>query len=107
MRATFFLLGWVLVSGQTTERTSPAPAARGSDWLVITRLNRGQELVYRGTFTEEAAGGRVQFSRAARVESRAFVLETQARGAEVAFLTLFKISANENSTTAVLVSAAP
>jgi peroxiredoxin len=56
----------------------------------MTRLNRGQELVYRGTFTEEASGGRVQFSRAARVESRLFVLDAAARGAEVAFLTVFK-----------------
>jgi peroxiredoxin len=56
----------------------------------MTRLNRGQELVYRGTFTEEAGGGRVQFSRAARLESLVFVIDTQAAGAEAVFLTVFK-----------------
>src|SRR5581483_4097011 len=90
MRATLFLLGSLLVAGQSANRTPPAPPARGSDWLVMTRLNRGQELVYRGTFTEESSGGRVQFSRAARFESRLFVLDAPARGAEVAFLTVFK-----------------
>src|SRR5262249_48935309 len=90
MRATLFLLGSVLVAGQTTDRMSPTPLARGGDWQVMTRLNRGQELVYRGTFTEESSGGRVQFSRASRFESRLFVLDAPARGAEVAFLTVFK-----------------
>jgi peroxiredoxin len=89
MRATLFLLGSVLAAGQTTDRTPPSPA-RGGDWLVMTRLNRGQELVYRGTFSEDASGGRVEFSRAARFESRLFVLDTPARGAEVVFLTVFK-----------------
>src|SRR5438445_6648927 len=89
MSATLFLLGSVLVAGQTADRPPP-PAARGGDWLVLTRLNRGQELVYRGTFTEESSGGRVQFNQAARFESRLFVLDAPPRGAEVAFLTLFK-----------------
>jgi peroxiredoxin len=47
-------------------------------------------LVYRGTFTEEATGSRVQFNRAYRVEVRAFVLDAPPRGAEVALLTVLK-----------------
>lgn len=90
MRATLFFFGCLLAAGQTTDRATPPPAPRGPEWAVLTRLNRGQELVYRGTFTEEAGGGRVQFSRAARFESRVFVLDAQARGAEVVFLTVFK-----------------
>jgi peroxiredoxin len=97
MRATLFLLGSLLVAGQTTNRTPPA---RGSDWLILTHLNRGQELVYRGTFTEESAGGRVQFSRAARFESRLFVLDAPSRGAEVAFLTVFKPKEAQGGTAA-------
>jgi peroxiredoxin len=87
MRATLFLLNSILVAGQAADRP---PATRGGDWLVMMRLNRGQELVYRGTYTEESSGGRVQFSRAGRLESRVFVLDAQARGSEVAFLTVFK-----------------
>src|SRR5579885_3846687 len=97
MRATLFLLGSLLVAGQTTNRTPPA---RGSDWLILTHLNRGQELVYRGTFTEESACGRVQFSRAARFESRLFVLDAPSRGAEVAFLTVFKPKEAQGGTAA-------
>jgi peroxiredoxin len=60
------------------------------DWLLVPRLNRSQELVYRGTFTEEGHGGRVQFNQSYRVETRVLVLDTPPSGAEVAVLTLLK-----------------
>jgi peroxiredoxin len=93
MVATLCLLGCVLAPGQTADRPNapPAPQApRGGDWLLVPRLGRAQELVYRGSFQEEASGGGVQFSRAYRVEMRAFVLDTPPRGASVAFLTVLK-----------------
>jgi peroxiredoxin len=60
------------------------------DWLLLPRLGRGQELVYRGSFAEEAIGKGVQFQRNYRLESRVFVLDTPPSGADVAFLTVLK-----------------
>jgi peroxiredoxin len=93
MVATFWLLSWAFGPAQTTNRPvpatpTPAPAARGSDAVLTPRLARGQELVYRGAFTEEALGDRVQFQRAYRFESRFFVLEAPAKGVELAAFTL-------------------
>jgi peroxiredoxin len=102
MVATLFLLGCVLVPGQTMTRpAAPAPgpirpagavtpAPGGGDWLLVPRLGRSQELVYRGTYTEEGREGRVVFNRAYRIETRVFVLDTPPRGAEVAVLTVLK-----------------
>ena len=87
MVATLYLMGCVLAAGQTGG--PPAAPLRG-DWLLAPRLSRSQELVYRGTFAEEARGTRVEFSRAYHVEARAFVLDTPPRGADVAFLTVLK-----------------
>jgi peroxiredoxin len=68
-----------------------------NEWLLLPRLSRAQELVYRGTFTEEASGNGVQFSSAYRLESRVFVLDAPADGkgnADVALLTILKARAN-------------
>jgi peroxiredoxin len=75
------LLGCALALGQSP----PNP-----DLLLMPRLTRGQELVYRGSFTEEVHGPGVQFQRAYRLEARAFILDTPARGYDVAFLTVLK-----------------
>ncbi len=94
MVATFWLLSWALLPAQSSNRPAPAtpPAAhRGSDAVLTPRLARGQELVFRGAFTEEALGARVQFQRAYRFESRFFVLESSARGCELAGITLLDI----------------
>ena len=87
MTATLCLLGCLLAPAQTPDR--PAPAVRG-EWAVAPHLGKAQELVYRGSFTEEADGAGVQFNRAFRIESRVFVLETPPKGADVAFLTILK-----------------
>lgn len=87
MLATFCLLGLVLGTSQTVPR--PAPVAGSSvraDWVLTPRLNRGQELVYRGTFSEEA-GSRVQNQHAYRFEVRYFVLDVQPKGTDLAVLT--------------------
>ncbi len=88
MLATFWLLGLVLGPAQAN-RASFGPAVRG-DWVLAPRLARGQELVYRGTFTEQASGTRVQFQRDYRFEARYFVLDARPRGAHLAALTLLQ-----------------
>src|SRR5215472_17524152 len=97
MAATLYLLGCILIPGQTAARPQPPPrgvtAARvtpGGDWLLVPHLHRAQEMVYRGTFHEEGRGGRVQFSRSYRLETRIFVLDTPPKGAAVALLTTLK-----------------
>jgi peroxiredoxin len=87
MVAMFWLLGCALVPAQATPPSRFAPTAPGGDWVLTPRLARGQELVYRGTFSEQATGSRVQFQRAYRVESRFFVLDTPPRGVRLAAFT--------------------
>ncbi len=99
MAATLYLLGCMLIPGQTMTQPAypPGAPARGrvlvpasGDWLLVPRLHRSQELVYRGTFTEEGRGGRVQFSQSYRLETRILVLDTPPKGADIAVLTLLK-----------------
>jgi peroxiredoxin len=100
MVATFWLLGCVLASAQSPARPMPPPAAtvvRG-DWVLTPRLARGQELVYRGSFIEQAGNGlaggtelapatRVHFQRAYRIETRFFVLDNPPRAVRLAAFT--------------------
>ncbi len=83
MIATLYLMGCVLAGAQTP--SAPAPAS--GNWILSPRLVRGQELVYRGQYVEEAADTHAQFSRTYRLENRVFVLENQPRGADVALFT--------------------
>lgn len=82
MQATLTLIACALATAQ-----APADPA---DWALQPHLTRGLELVYRGTFTEEAKGQGVQFSRTYRMEARAFVLDVVPERADVAFLTTWK-----------------
>jgi peroxiredoxin len=82
MVASFYLVGCVLAIGQ--------PPAVGGAATVETRLNRSQELVYRGTFSETALGTRVQCDRAYRVETRIFVLDAQPKSFDAAIMTILK-----------------
>jgi peroxiredoxin len=87
MLATFWLLGLVLGTSQTPTRPSPAaPATARADWILTPRLARGQELVYRGSFSEEA-GSRVQLQRGYRFEVRYFVLDAPPKGVSMVALT--------------------
>jgi peroxiredoxin len=100
MVATFWMLGCVLASAQASARPTPPPPSTQvrADWVLTPRLARGQELVYRGSFTEQAGTGlgsgntqtpstRVQFQRGYRFETRFFVLDTPPRGVRLAALT--------------------
>ena len=68
---------------------APAQQATGSDWLLIPRRNRGQEIVYQGTYLEEALGKGVQFTLVS-LQHRVFVLDKNSQGAELALLTTLK-----------------
>ena len=91
MTATLCLLSCLLAPAQVAERPPPSTPVNRGDWVIAPRLSKAQELVYRGSFAEEASGGGVQFNRAFRIESRIFILDTPAQGAEVAFLTVLKV----------------
>jgi hypothetical protein len=82
MAANLYLVACALVAAQVAEPT---------EWLLAPRLGRGQELVYRGSYAEQAAGQGVQFSRSYRLESRVFVLDTPPRSLEVALQTILKL----------------
>jgi peroxiredoxin len=101
MLTSLCLLSCVLAPGQTPARPfgGPPPArlapldrdADAGGWLLAPHLDRAEELVYRGTFTEESTSVRgVLLSRSYRLEDRLFVLGTPASGPEVAFLTLLR-----------------
>jgi peroxiredoxin len=72
----------------------------------VPRLYRAQELLYRGSFTEEYFDSRVRLNRAYRLEARVFVLDTPPRGLDVALLTILK-SSDPNHRAAPTVSAGP
>jgi hypothetical protein len=86
MVTTLCLMGCVLVAGPA-QRTA---AADRSEWLLLPQLTKSQELVYRGSYTEDAAGAGVQFHRTYRLETRIVVLDAGAKGADLALLTLVK-----------------
>jgi peroxiredoxin len=81
MVANLCLLTCALVTAQPAER---------SEWLLFPRLSQGQELVYRGAYTEEALGRDVQFNRSYRLECRLFALGSTARNTNIALYTVFR-----------------
>lgn len=84
MTATFWLLSCVLATAQPAKPVTTVPKG---DWALTPRLARGQELVYRGTYTEQANSSRVQFVRNYRLETRIFVLDTPPRSSDLAVMT--------------------
>ena len=81
MGTTLCLFACALVTGQPPNSVA---------WLVVPRLSRGQELVYQGTYTEEALAPGLQFQRSYRLETRVFVLDATPKAAEVAVFTVLK-----------------
>lgn len=81
MTATLFLISLVF---------TPAPSVGDADWLLTPRLDFAQELFYRGTFTEEFSSQGALCTRSYRLETRVFVLDSSARGYEVALFTSLK-----------------
>lgn len=71
----------------------PAQTDGRTEWQLVPRLSRAQELVYRGSYVHETGGNSVQFSRTYRMESRVFVLDTPPRGVDVAMLTTWRLQA--------------
>jgi peroxiredoxin len=78
MVANICLLTCALAAGQSAGR---------ADWLLLPQFARGQELVYRGTFTERSLAPNVLFERTYRLETNLFVMENLAKRWQVAFMT--------------------
>src|SRR5260370_18961546 len=74
-----------------------AQPAERSEWLLFPRLSQGQELVYHGSYAEEALDRDVQFSRSYRLESRLFVLDRTTRMTDVAVYTVFRAPASAST----------
>lgn len=82
MDTTLYLFACALAIAQPVPAESPDS--------ILPNLARGQELYYRGSYTEEAGGAGVQFQRSYQLENRVFVLGTNSDGAEIACLTIWK-----------------
>src|SRR5262249_22408008 len=69
---------------------APRPARPTSgEWQIMPRLVGAQELVFRGLYSEQTLGG-VQNQRDYRFELRAFVLDANPKGYEIALLTTLR-----------------
>ncbi len=58
-----------------------------AEWLLAPQLAPGMELIYLGTYTEEALVPNVQYQRTYRLETILFVMEQAGRKNDVAFMT--------------------
>ncbi len=65
----------------------------------VVKLERGQEIVWKGTFREEMIRPSVTAGRTYTMENRLFVLEVRPQGADVAILTLLRLQQEKESTT--------
>ncbi|MBI1915906.1 MAG: redoxin domain-containing protein [Planctomycetes bacterium] len=98
MVTTLCLLGCILTTAQpaplppTARPQTPLPTGpreAGTSWQLTPKLTNAQELVYRGSFSEQALGS-VQFSRSYRLETRVFVLGSTPEALDVAILTVLR-----------------
>src|SRR5262249_57970 len=90
MVTTLCLLGCVLTAPQPPPQPSVGgPPEVGTSWQLPPKLANAQELVYRGSFAEQAFGN-VLFSRSYRLETRIFVLGSTPEAMDVAILTILR-----------------
>src|SRR5262245_30837522 len=82
MVAKFCLIACALVAAQPPSR---------SEWQLAPQLHRGQELVYSGSYVEEALSPGVQFQRAYKIETTLLVLDAAAQKHEVAVFTVLAL----------------
>jgi hypothetical protein len=81
MIATLSLMSCVLATAQPADR---------SEWLLVPQLGRGQEFVYRGTYSEKAASSNLDFERKYALRAVVFVLDATPQGSQTAFLTALR-----------------
>jgi peroxiredoxin len=62
----------------------------GAEWQITPRLARGEELLYRGSYTEETTGRGVQFTRTQKLETRVFIMDATPRGLDAAILSIVR-----------------
>jgi hypothetical protein len=97
MLETFLVTAALLLPAQPAGRPQPTPPAaptRPVEWNLSVQLDRAQELIYRGSFTEESNTGSVQYQRSYRVESRLFVLDLTPKLTELACMTTLRPKEN-------------
>src|SRR2546421_8392827 len=97
MLETLLLTAALLTPAQPSGRPQPTPPAsppRPIEWNLSIQLERAQEMVYRGSFTEESNTGSVQYQRTYRVESRLFVLDVTPKMADLACMTTLRPKEN-------------
>lgn len=90
MLVPVLLTAALLQPAPAAEPPRPATPPRQADWALGLALERGQEFVYRGSFTEECSTGTVQYQRAYRLETRLFVLDAGPTGAGLACMTTLR-----------------
>jgi hypothetical protein len=73
-----------------------AVAQPGGEWVVGPQLERGQELVYRGSYTEELVENATPFSKSYDLETRIFVLGVTPQAANVAVMTVLRAAGAAN-----------
>jgi peroxiredoxin len=73
-----------------------AAVAQPGDWSVAPRLERGLELVYRGTYSEQLVEDEQQFSKAYDLDTRIFALDVTPQGANVAVMTVLRTPGSAN-----------
>jgi peroxiredoxin len=81
MAATLYLLGFLLLPAQTADR---------GDWLLTPRLNRAQEMLYRGEYAEETLDSGARCLRKYKLENRLLVVGVTEHEIEIAGLALLE-----------------
>src|SRR5262249_41756415 len=70
-----------------------AAVAQPGDWPVAARLERGHELVYRGSYTEQLVEDETPFSKAYDLETHVFVLDVTPQFSTLAVMTVLRQAA--------------
>lgn len=83
MVASLYLLTGLLIGGQPAMKV-PASPTRGS---TSVKLKPGQELLFGGSYSEEAGLGTVHYRRSYRLQTRLFALKQDLVGVELVVLT--------------------
>src|ERR1700730_6625794 len=82
MAPSICLIACALTVGQLPDR---------AEWQLAPQLLTGMELVYSGTYTEEALGPNVNYQRRYRLDTNLFVLEAAAGRCDVALMTSLRL----------------
>lgn len=90
----FSILSYALLVGQTPDSALPPPPpsprlriVQNQYWLLNLKLRRAQEITWRGVFEEKSLADGMRFERRYRFFNRLFVLDSDGKKSDLAFLT--------------------